>query len=282
MSVEKRRSDRLMLTIPLSILGSDEKGQSFKVEGRTITINRHGARIHLGQPLIGGQLLRIINQISRREADFRVVGPVIPLTDRGGEWGVECLDLKKDMWAIHFPPPADSQTTEPRAFLECRRCHALALGRLSLVEVEVLEAAGIISRQCETCQITSPWGYAEKDVTMPQSPVERGLVENAEATAPAVAREDQLRRHRRVGLQLSVLVRDYYGSVEITRSENVSKGGLCFASDRKYHLGQALMVACPYDRSASNIEIHARVVRFQNVEGSIRKIYGVRYAAEAG
>jgi hypothetical protein len=102
-----------------------------------------------------------------------------------------------------------------------------------------------------------------------------------EALAQASGSGAEQRRHRRVSLQLPAMVRDYYGGAEITKSENVSKGGFCFSSEKNYLFGQGLLVVCPYNSSASNIESHARVVRRQEVEGTNRKVYGVRYTPQS-
>ena len=40
------------------------------------------------------------------------------------------------------------------------------------------------------------------------------------------------------------------------------------------------MVVCPYDPSASNIEVRARIVRRQDIPHTNRRIYGVRYTPE--
>jgi hypothetical protein len=37
------------------------------------------------------------------------------------------------------------------------------------------------------------------------------------------------------------------------------------------------MAVCPYSTTAQNIEVRAWIVRRQEIEGSPRKIYGVRY-----
>ncbi len=92
-----------------------------------------------------------------------------------------------------------------------------------------------------------------------------------------MARPSDLRRHTRVSMQLPILVRDYYGGVEISKSENVSKGGFCFLSEKNYHIGAGIMVACPYNSAEECIEVPARVVRRKEVTGTHGKIYGVRY-----
>jgi hypothetical protein len=282
MVAEKRRSDRLMLTIPLEVQGVDTRGTSFRDSARTITLNRHGARIQITRPLRNGQTLVLTNLVGRREAEFRVVGPVSPITEQGGEWGVEYLDLKENIWGIQFPPASAAEDADSKALLECRECHAVALMRLSLVEVEVLETSGILSRPCVTCEEVTPWGYAEKVVAMEGPPGEAALVAEAQAQARRAAQGVEQRRHRRISLQLPVLIRDYYGGVEITKSENISKGGFCFVSEKNYHVGGGVMVVCPYNPSSQNIEVRAKIVRQREIEGTKRKVYGVRYEPQSG
>jgi len=279
MANERRRSDRLMLTIPLRVHGYDPMGGHFEVEARTIAINRHGARIQIAHPLYNGQTVRLANLLGHREAEFRVVGPVSPLTAKGGEWGVECLDSKANIWGIQFPPPDEGQTAESKALLECRRCHTVALKPLSLVEVEVLETSGFLAKQCPHCCGETPWGYAEAQMAMLAPPGEPAMLGDTQVQAAATAKADQ-RRHHRVSLQLPVRIHDYYGGEEICTSENVSKGGFCFVSEKSYLIGQGIMVVCPYTKTSQTIEVRARIVRRRDIEGSNRKIYGVRYAPE--
>lgn len=280
MANERRRSDRILLTVPLRVRGKDQVGVSFSEEARSIALNRHGARIQIARPLGVGQILRVHNQLSEREARFRVVGPVAPPTKQGGEWGIECLDSSINIWAIQFPPPAEG--SEPRALLECRNCHTVALLPVSLVEVEVLDTAGLISRQCETCSKLSPWGHAEKQVAMGAPAGEAEMLAAVQAQMEEAAKRADPRQHRRVYLQLPVRIRDYYGGVEITKTENVSKGGFAFSSDKNYYVGQGIAIICPYSSSGENIEVHARLVRRREVEGTERKLYGVRYDPKIG
>ena len=266
---ELRRSDRLRLTIPLRVHATDPQGVEFSTEGRTLVLNRHGARIEIGRELPTGRLIRIVNLINQREAEFRVVGPTAPRTDRNSEWGVELVNPNDDIWGIHFPPPQEG-AADSAALLECHKCHDSALVHLTLVEVEVLETAGILMRFCESCEGRSSWGYAEKPMVMEGAPL-------VEGGASAGAERTDRRRHRRVALQLPVRLRDYQGEVEITKTDNVSKGGFCFVSEKTYLVGAGLMVACPYSPTGQNPEVHAHIVRQRVIEGTNRKIYGVRY-----
>lgn len=282
MSIDKRRSERVMLTIPLHVQGEDAKGDTFVEEARTVTLNRHGARIRLTRRLKSGQTVRVQNILSRRETFFRVVGPVTPQTEKGGEWGIELLDGKENIWGIGFPPAPAGADANSSALLECRKCHTVSMMKISLVEVEVLETSGILTRICEHCESPTPWGYAEAQVAMGAPTGEEAMMAEGRAAAVAAAKGAELRRYRRVALQLPVLVRDYYGGVEVTKSENVSKGGFCFVSEKKYHVGEGLMVACPHNPSGESLEIRAHIVRRQTIEGTMRSIYGVRYTQTGG
>jgi hypothetical protein len=85
------------------------------------------------------------------------------------------------------------------------------------------------------------------------------------------------RRHRRVALQMPVRVRDYQGVTDISKSDNVSKGGFSFTSEKNYAVGVGVMVACPYSPTGQSPEVHARIVRARPIPGTNRKIYGVSY-----
>lgn len=269
MSINKRRSDRIMLTIPLSVQGTDEKGSKYQEEARTSVLNRHGARINTRRHLQSGEAVRLVNMVSRAGADFRVVGPVTPFSDSGGEFGVEYIDHQENIWGIQFPPLQKGQTAESKALMECRKCHSVALLPVSLVEIEVLESSGILKKECQKCGVTTSWGHAEKQIAM-GSPSQSAAIAEA-ASGP------ERRRHRRVALQLPVRIRNYEGVVEITKSENISKGGFCFTSQKDYEVGEGIMAVCPYNSSGQSIEVRGRIVRRRTLEGSGTKVYAVSY-----
>lgn len=285
MTIERRRSDRLTLTLPLLIRGVDENGEEFECEAQTINVNRDGARIRIPRFLRNGQQVRVINKLSRREAIFRVAGPLAPLTEKGGEFGFMgpislenqqksetgsiSIDSSASLWGIRFPPLVAGQDSAPKALLACRQCKTVELIHSSLIEIEVLETSGILTRLCVKCQSETPWGYSEGALETIDSP--------NEAPLPAGATAAERRRHRRVVLQMPVLIRDYFGGVEVTKSENVSKGGVGFASEKTYQIGEGVMIACPYDKASHNIEVPGHIASRREVAGTNCKIYGVRY-----
>jgi len=263
-----------MITLPLVIQGHDSKGQSFDHRARTITINRHGARIMSPHPLRVGQTIVVTNLTSRKRCRFRVVGPIAPATYRGGEWGIECVNLSDDIWGIKFPPGSADEGQASKALLECRDCGSVALMRVSLVEVEVLESAGIVVKPCADCERDTSWRLSEDPAAIALPSPEPASHQDQKNAGGGI----ENRRHRRSALQMPVRVRDFYGGTEVTRTENISKGGFCFVSEKKYQVGEILLVVCPYDPSTANhIEVRARVSRRVRVEGRDQHIYGMRF-----
>src|SRR6266567_588343 len=103
MATPQRRCDRIMLMVRLRIQRADATGNQFEEEARAITVNRHGARIRTRVTLRAGQIVRLTNVAAKRDAEFRVVGPVAPPSDGTGDWGVECLSPDYNIWGIKFP-----------------------------------------------------------------------------------------------------------------------------------------------------------------------------------
>jgi hypothetical protein len=265
-----------MLTVPLWVMGAYPKGFPFIEDARTISLNRDGALIRIFRPLLTGQSVLVFNLVTQREADFRVVGPIAPFTENGGEYGIECRKGKDNIWGIRFPSPPVGDAG-PTALLECRKCKTAELMRLSLVEVEVLDTAGILSRRCRKCKGERSWGYPEQKLAMEAPPGEAEMM--AEAQDHVLARGTEHRRHCRTLLQLPILVRSFEGDTDITKTENASASGFCFTSQKDYHLGQGLVVACPFSPTGRNIERRARIVRRLELKGLQRRVYGVRYEA---
>jgi hypothetical protein len=274
----RRRSERLLITIPIRVEGKDRNGHPFADTTRTLAVNRHGARIQLARFLNSGETVRVTNLVANQRAEFRVVGPTQPPTQKGGEWGVECLEESRNVWGIEFPP-ANGGEQACSVLLECRRCHEVQLSRLSLVEVDVLQASGLLTRECGGCGKSTPWGHVEKQVGMPAPGPEMDRVFRE------ILQLDQAEGSRRAAprslMRLPLRVRSWYGNEELTRSENVSRVGLAFTSEKVYEVGEALMVTCPYDPSGQNPEMRGRVARRFENSGPARHLYGVRYEREA-
>jgi hypothetical protein len=258
-----------MFSIPVSASGVDEQGRLFEVAGRTINLSRHGARVQLSHLLKLDQILHVVNQLNHAEADFRVVSVFSPPLEHVGEWGIECLQEDTNIWDIHFPPLAAE--ADAHALLECRGCHTLALQPLSLVEVEVLETAGLLSSPCPHCEARTAWGY-----TLRTFEVESKTYQAAAAGEIAPLNADR-RNAPRKPAQLPARLRNYYGEVEVVQTENNSPDGFCFVSNREYLIGQGILVVCPFQAGNERPELRARIVREGLAGCPAQHLYGARY-----
>jgi len=86
-------------------MGFDPRTGTFTEDTHPVMLNRTGALIRLKHRVAPDDTVRIVNLESYAEADFRVVG--LARTEAGEifQWGVECLELERNIWGIEFPAP---------------------------------------------------------------------------------------------------------------------------------------------------------------------------------
>jgi hypothetical protein len=212
-----------------------------------------------------------------READFRVVGP--SRLEAGGlsDWGVECLEADRNLWDITFSPPLESPDKPAGALLVCGDCGAQSFCMLRDWEFEALES-GSLQRFCESCGGPTNWHYADVnrrvgEVRLPEAPAEPEAKSAALQPAPWTG----VRAHKRLALKLPILVRDQRGGSELSKTENISKGGLAVGLGLKLEVGDVLTVCCPYSEGGQNLEQKAEVRSRITFFAGERWIYGLRY-----
>ena len=273
MEDEKRRSHRIMFSIPVVLRGVDEDCLPFEAAGRTIILNHHGARVLAGRRLRPGQIIGVARQSGGAEAEFRVVGPISSAVDRAGEFGVECLNENHNIWTIDFPSPTED--SDAHILLECSHCHTLTLQSLSLEEVKVLEIAGLLTRPCLRCCKSTFWGYPQQVYQAGGTGADPDAAgDGVEGDSPKIINRRKLWRKQ---AQLPLRVRDYFGQVEVSRTENISRDGFCFSSLRHYRVAQGIVVVCPFNPAVERAEVLARIARIGPESHAGRYIYGVRY-----
>jgi hypothetical protein len=91
-SEQKRRSSRVLLSVPIVISGPD-----FEVEGETIDVNRHGAKIRTSYRLSLGMEVRVTIASTGQSRPARVVLLEV------GEFGIE-LETPENFWGVYSPP----------------------------------------------------------------------------------------------------------------------------------------------------------------------------------
>ena len=101
---ERRRTQRVNITVPVTVQGQDDAGEKFSVQAKSQSINRHGALLHLEQVVVIGQTLQLINENSNRRVEGRVVS-VKHDRDKKTYVGVEFVSSDSNFWHMTFPLP---------------------------------------------------------------------------------------------------------------------------------------------------------------------------------
>ncbi len=105
---EKRRSERVKLSVPVIVMTVTKDREHVQEEARTITVNAHGGLFKLKMEVLSGQPMILVNATTHKEESCRVVRVEDMPT---GEFGVafEFDRPAPDFWPVTFPP-ADWKT----------------------------------------------------------------------------------------------------------------------------------------------------------------------------
>jgi len=291
MSLERlRRSDRVSISIPVEIFGADFSGEHFVEQSRTVLVSRHGATVIMSRKL-GPDLELILRRPgTKKEALVRVVGQIGGQHD-GYIYGLALMDQTVNLWNIYFPALSDGQTAVGRALLECGRCKNREIVYMDEVEAEVYEANLCLQRSCPQCGHSSIWKSVPAELVeeAPPPPAESAAAEQTEEgehSAPAAAEPPHAepqppvvsrRKNLRIKSNMPACIRQPGFDEEVVTCEDVSRGGLCFKSGKRYFLGSRIEVAIPYAAGAANIFVPARIVYTQELTKEGVYKYGVSY-----
>lgn len=276
---DQRRSERLWLTVPVHVEGADSAGRDFKCEARVINLNRHGARIQVRRQLAQSQPIRLKSPEGQHQADFQVVSIFAAAGSRDVEYGAECLSKTQNFWQIEFPPPENIESEVSRVLLECKKCNTMALLPLTLSEVQAVRSMGWVGKSCPVCAGISLWKYAHVGKSQNQPEPHTIDAHRKPTSWIATSVETSARSHRRVYVIMPLGIRDAHGNQEITRTENISKCGFCFASEKNYKLGGGITATFENepDSLTHTTALPAQVVREQAILGTHRKLFGATY-----
>jgi PilZ domain len=101
---ERRRTLRVMLTVPLKVHGQTVDGETFSVETHSHTVSLHGASIELAPKVVLGDLLKLENERTREKIEGKVV-TIRHSRDGKTYVGVEFVDQDVNFWHMSFPVP---------------------------------------------------------------------------------------------------------------------------------------------------------------------------------
>ncbi len=270
---EQRRSQRLRLGIPIRVIGFALGKDLFSEDTVTVEVNHEGALIKLNHRVVPKSDVRIINLESYKETDFHVVGPSRLEAGQIAEWGVEYIDKRHNIWGMDFPAVGTSEEQEEAA-LECRACHKQDVKMVSQMEVDALNSTGILAILCDNCKKLTYWNYADPSRRPPELPPP-DLV--APPAAPKEEKGIEKRTSKRMGMKMAILVRNAKGVEEITKTEDVSKGGVGVSLSMDLTVGDQVIIVCPYSGHGPGFDQKADVRRRASFTFNDRRLYGFRY-----
>jgi len=307
--VEVRRTERVLLKVPIKVQGANPEGKTFSENTHTLVINRHGARIAVRAPLRPGDEIKVTNLYSNLTYPFRVVCRVGKSLGEGPEWGVECLEPEANVWGIQFPQKkrAPGEVQSISALLECTQCASRELVEVAQGQYRTLIREFLLRRNCLKCGTTTAWqfsfvddGWEESSSLAQAAPAVLGAESTSDlapqplATSPTVAplpaaaaepapvktERKERRRVKRVTLKLPVRIRLQDGQQDVTRTENFSKPGACVISKLALHENASVLLTMGYTGGSGDLEAPARVVWQKPMEGTQMVIYGVDFESK--
>lgn len=99
----RRRSKRVLLSIPISVRGLTSSGTAFQEDSRTLVVNAHGALIALAARVTANQLITVVNKSTNESRPCRVIYLGNAQADKT-QMGVEFVDPSPSFWQVDFPP----------------------------------------------------------------------------------------------------------------------------------------------------------------------------------
>jgi hypothetical protein len=100
----RRRSERVVLRIPLQLSAALPDGKRINVEAHTLVVNAHGGLLDIGIELVRGQEIRLRNMKTELFISGRVLRVEQP--EEGGHFSVafEFESPCPQFWPVSFPP----------------------------------------------------------------------------------------------------------------------------------------------------------------------------------
>ncbi len=99
----RRRSQRVLLRIPVQVIGRDPDKKPFSEMTHTAVVNAHGGLLYLALKVEPGQVIILKNPETSEEQLCRVIR-CDPAPDGRSEVGVEFVKPAPNFWRVAFPP----------------------------------------------------------------------------------------------------------------------------------------------------------------------------------
>jgi hypothetical protein len=274
----QRRSDRVLITLPVSVSGTDGTGTSFSEDATTVTVSQNGGAIAVKAALVPGQEIVIRRNRPRvpRIAECLVAGKV------GEQPGLQVFSVafrrpEVGFWDIYFPPLPANEDTAGRALLACKICGTRKVVHLDATELAAYNSDHHLSLNCTICGKSTIWRELQQETT--KRP-EVGPANPARLAPALPAQPKDQRKHRRVATEIPICIRQTGSHDDVATTVDISRGGLLFTSHRNYRPGSFVQIAVPFSPKALNVFVDARVAHSSKVASQELYRVGIMYLAE--
>jgi hypothetical protein len=269
-----RRSDRVAITLPITVSGSDPGGNPFLAQGQTSVVARHGAQIVLQMELAPGQEILIRCLVTGKEAHAHITAMTGFGPNGQISYGIELVGAGRNIWDIEFPPIAEGEGAAGRVVLECAQCGLRELAYLTDFQAEALGMGKGLTRYCRQCSAQSHWDEFRPGPTESAAHAADQLVAPSPASLPRGVED---RRDPRQEAKVTVCVRHPQMGEVIAETVNISRGGFRFRSKKPYSEGDVIEAALPFSPAGANIFVPGRIVYAAKIPGSDLHVCGVMY-----
>lgn len=270
-----RRSGRVSATIAIQLAGADTLGQQFLEDSKTLTLSRFGASIFSARKLAPEQEIILRRTDTNKEADVHVVG-MIREEPGGYIYAVGFVDPEADLWEIEFPTTTNPAAIGNCLLLVCSSCHSSKVVPLGELAFGVFDVEQGVLQYCKRCHVSTKW------VPSPGEVAASSVAPHAESERESelLERTEDRRKYARTRSAIHACVRAGESREEVF-CENISRGGLCFKSQKPYTEGASVEVAVPFSREMESIFVPAKIIYIQKLpeKGLVR--CGLAYTTDA-
>jgi len=238
-------------------------------------LSRFGASIFSARKLSPEQEIILRRTDTNKEADVHVVG-MIREEPGGYIYAVGFVDPEADLWEIEFPT-----TTNPAAIgncirLVCSSCHSSKVVPLGELAFGVFDVGQGVLQYCKRCRVSTKWVPGPGETTV-SSIAPRA---ETELESEQCERTEDRRKYARTKTVIHACVRADESREEVV-CENISRGGLCFKSQKPYAEGASVEVAVPFSREMECIFVPAKIIYIQKLPEKNLVRCGVAYTMDA-
>lgn len=99
----RRRSQRVLMQVGVTVRGKDARGEAFQEETETLAINMHGALVHLKTKVKGSEMVHLLHKATHEEQEC-VVAFLGTYRSGKAEVGLEFSTPRPNFWRVKFPP----------------------------------------------------------------------------------------------------------------------------------------------------------------------------------